>query len=118
MSFPSTLDELTNEFLSQILNQKVESFTSTRIGETTGYMSEVYRVKLSPDNENLKSVVIKFPNASGAAFLSETYATELEFYKYLEKHNEIAGIQTPTCYFVDSTPKYDKFILIIMMILE
>lgn len=113
MSFPSTLDELTNDFLSQILNQKVESFTSTRIGETTGYMSEVYRVKLSPDNETLKSVVIKFPNASGSAFLSETYATELEFYKFLDKNNEIAGIQTPTCYFVDSTPKYDKFILVL-----
>ena len=112
-SFPTSLSELNNEFLSKILHQNVESYEATRIGETTGYMSEVYRVKFIPDNEKLKSVVIKFPNAAGSGFLSEIYATELEFYKYLEKNNEIAGFHIPTCYYVDSTPKYDKFILML-----
>ena len=110
-SFPAGLTELTNEFLSKVLHQKVESYEVTRIGETTGHMSEVYRVKLIPDNEKLKSVVIKFATASGSGFVSEVYATELEFYKYLEKNNEIAGCNIPTCYYVNSTTKYDKFIL-------
>ena len=115
-TFPCSVEELSVEWLSEALGLVVDSITVERIGEETGFLSEVYRVKLEVGEnveETLSSVVIKFPNSTGMGSTENLYKNEIEFYRYMKENGTDGGINSPCCYYIDSDSDLKRFILII-----
>ena len=104
-------DDVTPEWLSEVLGVGVNAFTTQPVG--TGQMADSYRFVLDGPSDP-QSVVLKFAaaddtsRATGVALRS--YEIEVRFY------NEIAptvGIRTPHCYFADVDPATGWFTLVL-----
>ncbi len=113
MDFPRTVDEITPEWLTQVLREsgaiqaaKVESFETTEIGFDTGATGAISRLEPSYDRLERSaptSLIAKLGdtrigqniNAPIRPLLEEWYKRESHFYNSLASD---CGIRTPMCY--------------------
>ena len=87
---PKTIDEVTVDWLSAVLNDTIEGFEVTQIGQGVGLMGDIFRVSLQRSNmasAGPESVVVKLPSsfednrAQGVAL--GMFEAEVRFYKSL-----------------------------------
>ncbi len=118
---PLSVDELTTDWLQEIMQPHIGSstitgFEPTVIGVGEGFMGQLARVKLSYDNETdaPTSIIAKF-----ASPLAETrqmaedqrlYHRELGFYRDL---GASVGVPVPDCYFLHHQEDTYQFVLIL-----
>ena len=104
-------EDVTAEWLSEILGVDVRGFSTAPVG--TGQMADSYRFSLEGPNDPT-SVVLKFAaaddtsRATGVALRS--YEIEVRFYEVLAP---TVGIRTPHCYFADVDPTSGWFTLVL-----
>lgn len=107
-------DDVTADWLSDVLGIKVGGFTTQAVG--TGQMADSYRFVLQRVDEAQApaSIVIKFAaaddtsRATGLALRS--YEIEIRFYKEIAP---TVGIRTAHCYFADVDPATGWFTLVL-----
>ena len=103
MSFPTRLEDITPEWLSDVFGSKV-SFTLETLGEGPGYVSDMTRLNLSSDDSSVprKAIVKVNPSFEGANEIARRYALferEALFYK---EAAAATPIRTPHVYFADA----------------
>ena len=100
---PKSFDDVSTEWLSEVLSADIQSISSTRIGEGIGLMGDIYRVDLSCDSDGKtspESVVVKLPSSfeenreQGVAL--GMFEAEVRFYSEL---GERTGTGLPEIYF-------------------
>ena len=108
MDFPRTVDEITPEWLTQVLRESgaidsehVVSFQSQRIGVETGLSGVLHRLTLEYDGDDAglpNSVVAKYPSDSHELRIRRlsTNKIEISFYKNFVKE---VDIDVPSLYF-------------------
>lgn len=106
--FPTTLEEITADWLASVLQRPVHGFTSEPIGVGVGILGVLYRLHLEGAGEP-SSVVVKMssPFAENRAFGAgyTLYEKEVRFYQ------QAAGrvpVRTPRCWFseIDDTNEW------------
>jgi len=110
LDFPRTVDEITPEWLTQVLREsgaisgaRVESFKVSNVGDSAGVAGLVSRLELAYDivePEAPTSVIIKQAVADGEtrALVAPMNHIEVQFYKHLAVSS---GVRTPRSYFSD-----------------
>ena len=85
---PESFDQVTTDWLGEILNSTINTMTAAQIGQGVGIMGDIFRVELgSPDDHCPKSVVVKLPSsweenrAQGVAL--GMFEAEVRFYNEL-----------------------------------
>ena len=87
---PKTIDEVTVDWLSAVLNDTIEGIEVAQIGQGVGLMGDIFRVTLQRANSESvgpASVVVKLPSsfednrAQGVAL--GMFEAEVRFYKSL-----------------------------------
>ncbi|MEC7924762.1 MAG: hypothetical protein VYB80_06060, partial [Actinomycetota bacterium] len=104
-TIPKTFDDVTPEWMSDVLSSNIASISSTRIGEGIGLMGDIYRVELAyktNEGNNLDSVVVKLPSSfeenreQGVAL--GMFEAEVRFYAEL---GEKTGTGLPEIHFAE-----------------
>ena len=78
-------------------------FTSKRIGEGEGFMSEIHRLTLKLSSQIEKTLIAKLPSVAGRSAGSQFgyFTTEVFFYNYYSlQSNRNCPFNIPKCYFV------------------
>ena len=127
MDFPRTVDEITPEWLTQVLRESgaigdasVRSRTVKTIGDDQGMTADVVRIGLSYDREEPtapRSVIAKLHRPWGAdddSILSDTlritYEREVRFFKELGSYS---GKAVPRLHFAEFDESPAEFILLL-----
>ena len=121
---PKEVGDITPGWLTQALNAGGEStsapvtgFSAEAIVEGKGYMSQLYRLRLSYDGPapgRPDSVVVKLPSAD--PLLQKVFSglgqnrREVSFYRELANR---ALIETPRCYYGDTDPATGRTVLVL-----
>ena len=112
-SFPTSIEALTEAWLSQALGREVRSFQAQRFGEGAGVIGMVCRLELVTD-EGPDSVIAKFPSpAPENRMVGETYnmyGREVNFYQHVADR---VHLRTPQCYYAAFDPATHDFVLLI-----
>ena len=113
MTFPTSPESLTVEWLSNALHRQVKAFTVEHFSEGAGVMGLVTRVYLDCD-EGPGSIIAKFPSPAAAnrtvARTYDMYGREVRFYR------DIAAtlpIRTPTCHHAQFDADSYSFVLLL-----
>lgn len=113
-SYPVTPDELTAEWLAEVMAFPVHGFEVNYFSEGAGVMALVTRVQLQTDSGNPASVIVKFPSPSadnrGVAQTYNMYGREVEFYQSIAPS---VSLRTPDCYFAEFDPSDHSFALVL-----
>jgi hypothetical protein len=109
----TSIEDVTSEWLSNVLKIPVESFTSSRIG--TGQVSWTYRLTLKSSN-GPKSVVLKVassdPHSRGAGLSLGLYEKEVCFYQTIWP--ALSSLDSlATCYHASWDPSNGTFALLL-----
>ena len=112
MTFPTSPQTLTCEWLSSALNAHVRDFTVAYFAEGAGIMGMVTRLHLdTPDGPD--TVIAKFPSPAeenrAVAGVYDMYGRELNFYQRFAPHIEL---RVPQCYHAEINAESGEFILI------
>ena len=112
-NFPTSPEQLTSAWLTQVLGRQVEDFEVQPFAEGAGIIGQVVRVGLEGE-QPFDSLVAKFPSPAEAnravAASYDMYGREVRFYK------RIAGqmrVRTPECYFAEFDDNTQNFVLLI-----
>jgi len=115
-SIPLTFNEVTPQWLSEVLDANVTSFESEKIGEGVGLMGDIYRVELnyaSNESEMPPSVVVKLPSSfeenrqQGIAL--GMFEAEVKFYDEL---GEATGTGLPNIHFASINSGTAEFVIV------
>ncbi len=115
-NIPLTFNEVTPQWLSEVLNANVTSFESQKIGEGVGLMGDIYRVELnyaSIESEMPPSVVVKLPSSfeenrqQGIAL--GMFEAEVKFYDEL---GEATGTGLPDIHFASINSGTAEFVIV------
>ena len=115
-AIPKTFDDVSAEWLSEVLSADITSISSTRIGEGIGLMGDIYRVELTYDTNqknNLESVVVKLPSSfeenreQGVAL--GMFEAEVRFYNEL---GEKTGTGLPEIHFAKIESGTAEFVIV------
>ena len=112
MTFPTTPEDLTSEWLRTALDTTITSFQVEHFGEGAGIIGMVTRVHLTgPDAP--PTIIAKFPSPAeenrAVAATYDMYHREIQFYR------QIAGeinLRVPLCYCAEFDPERSEFILL------
>lgn len=111
--FPSSPDQVTNTWLSQVLGCQVDGFDIQHFAEGAGIIGQVVRINLDSDAP-FESLVAKFPSASeGNRLVAKTYnmyGREIGFYQHIASR---INVRTPKCYFGEFDEASNDFVLLI-----
>jgi hypothetical protein len=121
IQFPVTPDDLTPEFLTDVLRvdgvldsaTSITSVQSERVGEGVGLASNLYRLHLESDGAAPATLIVKLPTTSPYRALAEAlgvYQCEVAFYR------DVAGrapVRTPKCYLAAQAAGSIDFVLIL-----
>ncbi len=124
LEFPTSLAELTPEWLTKALKQNgaiknatVISFETKTVGAGAGFMGQLGHVKLQydqPEPGAPQSLVAKFPAAAPenreVAMFFRFYEREVRFYEQIADQVEL---RTPRCYFGAFDPATGDYILLL-----
>lgn len=112
-SFPSSVDQVTNEWLTEVLGYPVQSFDIQPLGKGVGIMGLVTRLQLYAET-GPKSLIAKFPSQvpenRHVAQEYDNYGRECRFY------TEIAPtipLRLAACHFAAFDPDSHDFILLL-----
>ncbi len=115
-TIPKTFDDVTPEWMSDVLSSNIASISSTRIGEGIGLMGDIYRVELAyktNEGNNLDSVVVKLPSSfeenreQGVAL--GMFEAEVRFYAEL---GEKTGTGLPEIHFAEIESGTAEFVIV------
>ena len=115
-NIPLTFADVTNEWLSEVLETDIDGFTSEKIGEGVGLMGDIYRVELNyASNETVlpSSVVVKLPSSfeenrqQGIAL--GMFEAEVKFYDEL---GEATGTGLPDIHFASINSGTAEFVIV------
>lgn len=111
---PESGEDVTTDWLSNILQTTVTGMTPTQIGEGIGIMGAIYRAELeSTDPDCPSSVVVKLPSpgeenrAQGIAL--GMFDAEVRFYRELADQSPVG---LPTIYHADIEPGTANFVIV------
>jgi hypothetical protein len=124
MDFPRTVDEITPEWLTQVLRENgavrdavVESFEIANVGEDQGLTADVSRVDMYFDHEEPgtpRSAIIKMPRADILVDMPitarNTYEREIRFFQTMGSGS---GMRTPLVYFAAVDSATGAFVLLL-----
>lgn len=116
MSIPESIEQVTPEFLSDVLETEVSAVSATQIGEGTGFMGLIHRVEIeyAEPGAGAPSMIAKMPtDEEGARFvagLMRLYEKESGFYRELAQDVPIA---IPGCYYNAGDLESDKWCLLL-----
>ena len=112
-NFPTTPDELTNEWLSEKLGYTVNAFRLELLGEGGGLLGLVTRLQLDSD-KGPASIIAKFPTPTSenreVATTYDMYGREFRFYTQVAPH---VPLRAPACYHADFNPENSDFVLLL-----
>lgn len=111
LPIPSTIDQVTTDWLSQAMDIDVGDVSVAQIGEGIGVSSAVYRAALSGGGPD--SVVVKLPALAEEAVFTSTmlrmYIREVRFFKELATRSPI---RVPASYYGDVDEETSHFVQI------
>jgi len=124
MNFPRTVDEITPEWLTQVLRDsgaikraRVESIDASPLGEDSGVTAALHLLTVGYDHieENApQKIAAKHPKAGygpGAPVMRiQNYSREASFYRDLAPE---LSLKTPTVFFSDFIPETGHFLILI-----
>jgi hypothetical protein len=114
MSFPTAIDEITSDWVSQIFGVPVDIEIEPLGSEGPGFVSDMCRLNLSSDDPNVpaRAVVKVNPSFEGANDLATRYRVfEREALFYKEGAVQ-TPIRTPRIYFADADPTTTRGIIV------
>lgn len=115
-SIPATIDDVTPEWMSEVLGHEVEGIVPIRIGEGIGIMGDIFRTELTyadPSADAPASVVVKLPSphednrAQGVAL--GMFEAEVRFYAEL---GERTGSGLPTIHHAEIISGTPEFVIV------
>lgn len=113
MSYPTTPDALTTDWLSDALGQPVTDFSIERFGEGVGVVGQVVRLHLT-GTAAPATIIAKFPSPApenrAVAATYDMYGREVRFYQSLAGS---VGVRAPACYFAAHDPATEDFVLLL-----
>ncbi len=111
--FPTSVEALTPQWLSDALQTDVRGFQVERFGEGAGLIGMVVRLHLDAAG-GPSSVIAKFPSAAAVnrevAQTYDMYGREVRFYRDVAARVQL---RTPTCYFGDFDAASHDFVLLL-----
>ena len=121
-AFPRTVDDLTNEWLQEIMSPyiaeaTITGFTPQVIGVGEGFMGQLARVALTyaeDINTAPQSLIAKFaatrPDTREMARDQNLYRREIGFYRDIGQE---VGIRVPVCYYSDFDEETQYFVMLL-----
>lgn len=124
MSFPTSINEITPEWLTDALKRRdairdstVKSFETTILGEGAGFIGQLARLTLvydQPETGSPSALVAKFPAEAPEnrelGDLFRLYERECRFYENLATRVEL---RTPRCYYIGMDTQRGAFLLLL-----
>lgn len=122
VAFPRTVDDLTNEWLQNVMSPyiaeaTITGFTPQVIGIGEGFMGQLARVALTYAEETNTaplSLIAKFaatrPDTREMARDQSLYQREIGFYRDI---GQDVGIRVPVCYFSDFDEETQYFVMLL-----
>lgn len=111
--FPTSVEALTPQWLSEVLQTDVTGFQVERFGEGAGLIGMVVRLHLDAAG-GPSSVIAKFPSAAavnrGVAETYDMYGREVRFYRDVASR---VRLRTPACYFGEFDDATHDFVLLL-----
>lgn len=112
MAFPTSPDELTTEWLTEVLGYNVSHFQVEAFGEGAGIIGMVTRLHLDSVG-GPKSVIAKFPSPAeenrAVAATYDMYGREISFYRDIADR---ISLRVPACYHTDHDPETNTFVIL------
>ena len=112
-TIPSSIDEVTPEWLSEAMGCSITSCEVAQIGVGVGVSSALYRVTLTGDEACPETVVVKLPALDEAAVFTSTmlrmYIREVRFFDELAAESPI---RVPQRYFGEVDEESSHFIVV------
>ena len=116
LSIPLTIEDVTNDWLSEVIGHEVAHFQCTQIGQGVGVLGDIFRVRISyasglPDGP--PSVVVKLPSsfpenrAQGVAL--GMFEAEVRFYNELASQ---VSVGLPQVMFADIKSGTAEFVVV------
>ena len=112
--FPTSPEQVTSEWLSDVLGRHIRNFEINHFSEGTGVIGQVIRLKVDSEDGGSPSVIDKFPSpVAGNRAVAQTYdmyGREVRFYQ------EIAGnirMRTPACHYSAFDPANHDFVILL-----
>ena len=114
ITFPTTSEALTPEWLSGALGTTVTGIEIEPIGVGVGLVCDLVRVRLTHDGNGPETLIAKFPSAFEAnrfvALVLQMYGRETRFYRELAKDTPLSS---PQCHAVEHDVEADEFVLLL-----
>ena len=112
-TFPTSIEELTGEWLSQAIGTTVESFEAAPLGVGVGVLGLVTRVTLV-STSGPKTVIVKFPSSApenrAVADSYDMYGKEYRFYTQIAP---TVPLRAPKCYHAEFNSDNNDFVLVL-----
>lgn len=113
-SFPTHPDELTSDWLSDVLGYPVANFEVTYFSEGAGVMAWVTRLLLQTPPGYPDSIIAKFPSPAqvnrDVAAVYNMYGREVQYYQEV---NEQVELRAPDCYYSGYDAQSQDFVLLL-----
>jgi hypothetical protein len=113
MTIPTTIDDLTPEWLGDTLGRKVTGVKKEPVGVGVGLVGQLFRLQLDGDGEPTTLIAkLAAPTADDrfVATVLNMYGREVGFYTELSARTSIAH---PTCYFAEHDPVTQDAVLLL-----
>ena len=106
-SFPTTVEQLTNDWLGESLGTTVSSFTAAPLGEGVGVLGLVTRVHLESES-GPETLIAKFPSLSpDNRVVADTYDMYGREYRFYTQIAPTVPLRAPACYHAEFDPDMD-----------
>ena len=111
--FPVSPENLTAEWLSEVLGHTIQGFQVNYFSEGSGVIGQVTRIDLQSES-GPNSIIAKFPSPvadnRGVAEAYDMYGREVHFYQDIA---ETLTLRTPACYYAAFEPSSHDFVLLL-----
>ena len=112
-SFPTTVEQLTNDWLSESIGTTVSAFTVARLGEGVGVLGLVTRVHLESES-GPETLIAKFPSLSADnRVVADTYDMYGREYRFYTQIAPTVPLRAPACYHAEFDPDSRDFVLLL-----
>ena len=112
MTFPSSPEQLTSQWLSQVLGYQVNQFEVEHFGEGTSIIGMVTRLNLDTAG-GVKSIIAKFPSPATenrqVAAAYNMYGREVNFYQQIA---DKIDLRVPDCYHAEFSEAEQDFVIL------
>lgn len=111
---PKTIDEVTSQWLSDVLHTAIADFDHKQIGQGIGLMGDIYRITIQHEDEKLpKSMVVKLPSSAEENRVQGVqlgmFEAEVRFYRELAPD---ATVGLPKIYHAEIEPGTADFVIV------